>query len=535
MWLLRDVNREGDDPPLIDHLNSEVLRPTGQKDYDGVVNAIRTLFPEPLQCVSLPTPNLELGETLQEEENLDKYFIQEAEKLINGEGGIKASVRPKVGFNEGIKVTGVVLAELAETYITALNDKGAVPSLAGAWAAVIELKLAEEVEKSVSSYGEEIKAKLEGKLPMEHSIPDEDSEKPTLMGCHWEVFDTKKDKLGKKMRQIIPRPGPDDPPVEEGDLYKSMMKKFNDAIVEKGEGGIDTVEGIKSGKLLQFATDNLRESEKQCEKQWDELLKEHKVMEKSAKAINKYDSEVAFELCRSIERLQEDYRDGAIGPARDKVYSRRNEELEQTKEIMEAIPGPPQEVKVVGKATDRIKLQWKEPTIHPQSARKYIVRYRLENKKWEQVETTPTPERWCIVGDLKTSTTYEFEVRSWNDEIQQAWQEIDSMVKGRGLKSGTRLGRLARAALSVIGFVNGTIMAPLLSTGGMAAEAIETESKAKALGFLATIPFLATLGAPIVGGKVAYHVVKETSDWGNLEEQYVEESDSSSISSANSK
>ena len=118
-----------------------------------------------------------------------------------------------------------------------------------------------------------------------------------------------------------------------------------------------------------------------------------------------------------------------------------------------------------------------------------------------------------------------------NNEAHEARQEIQSLVKEGGLKSGTRLGRLARIALSAIGFVNGTIMAPVLSTGGMAAKAKESESTAKALGLLATIPFLATLGAPIVGGRVAYHVVKETGDWGDLEERYVEDSDASSANS----
>ena len=103
MWLLRDVIHEEEDPPLIEYLNAEVLKPTGQKDYDGIVTAIRTLFPPPLQCVSLPTPNLELGDTLQEEDNIDESFKEEAEKLINGEGGIKASVRPKGGVQGGYR------------------------------------------------------------------------------------------------------------------------------------------------------------------------------------------------------------------------------------------------------------------------------------------------------------------------------------------------------------------------------------------------------------------------------------------------
>ena len=530
MWLLRDVAREEGDPPLIDHLNSEVLKPTGQKDYDSIITAIRTLFPQPLQCVSLPSPSLESGEALEDEENVDEYFKEEADKLINGEGGIKASVEPKVGF-EGIEVTGVVLAELAEAYVAALNKKGSVPSLEGAWRAVMELKLAEEVEKSVSSYEEEMKEEVAEKLPMEHSIPEEDSDKLSLIGCHWRVFNAKQQELGSKMRQILPQPRPDDPPAEEGTLYKSMMGKLEKAIVEEGEGGIDTMEGIKSGKLLQFATDNNKESEKQCEKVWNELLEKHKVMDRTAKALNQYDSEEAVKLCESIEILQEDYKMSAVGPARDKVYSRRNESLEDTKKTLQCIPGPPQNVQVVGKATDRIKLQWKKPVIHPDAAKKYIVMFRLENKKWEEVEVTP--KQWCIVRNLKTNTKYEFKVASWNDEAHKAQKEIESLVKGKGLKSGTRLGRLARAALSAVGFINGTFMAPIISGPGAAAEAKDSKNKLKAIGIVASIPLLATLGAPVTGAIVAYKVVKNTSDWGDLEEGYIEEEDNANSTNTN--
>ena len=190
--------------------------------------------------------------------------------------------------------------------------------------------------------------------------------------------------------------------------------------------------------------------------------------------------------------------------------------------VLRSIPGPPTNVAVVGKARDAIKLQWDEPKINPEAATTYIVEYRKGASAW--IKDKETSEQWHIVRQLKSNTKYEFRVSSWNANAEKVKKTIEEMLQENtcgGLKMGTRLGRLARATLSTIGFLGGTAVAPLLSTIGMPALAMESEKKAVAAAACVSIPFFATLGAPIVGGRVAYHVMEATAACGDLEERYV--------------
>jgi hypothetical protein len=237
---------------------------------------------------------------------------------------------------------------------------------------------------------------------------------------------------------------------------------------------------------------------------------------------------MCFNVCMKIQDLRETYNAAAIGPAHEMVFSTRNRKWEDRELLLRSIPGPPTHVAVVGKAMDAIKLQWEKPNIHPEAATKYIVEFRKEGAAW--LKDTVTTEQWHIVRKLKSNTKYEFRVSSWNDEAEKVKKTIEEMLRGtnqKGLKMGTRLGKLARAALSTIGFLGGTAVAPLLATVGVPAFAMESERKAAAAACV-TIPFFATLGAPIVGGKVAYHVIQETGVWGDLEERYVPRKNASS-------
>lgn len=507
MWLLRDVinppcDENGEDIPLVDYLYTEVLKPIGQKDSDNIVNAICTLFPQPLLCNSLPPPSDDLTCSLETEENIDEDFIELSQEVI---GEIKANVQPKSGFYGNSKLTGSYLANLLEQYIKAINKKGSVPSLEGSWKAVIKLKLVEEAKSLVNSYQVEMETQLQGKLPMEESVAETDIDSPTLMGMHSKVFHEKKAVLCEKIRQMLPKS------AEESEVGKSVIAEFEHDVAQKESGE------VKSGILFQFMTKNLKESEKKCEELWEELQKSYEIREKSNRALNQYKAEICSEVCQCIQSLREEYNASAVGPAREKVFLRKNKDLEDTNELMCTIPGPPVNIAVVGKAKDKIKLQWDKPEINPDAAKKYVVKYKKTGtKKWQD---NVTNEQWYIIGGLRSNTKYEFIVASYNDEAQRAREEIDKMSKG--LLAGTRLGKLARTALSAIGFISGTAVAPILSPAGTAALATESSSKLKAFASILTIPFLSTLGAPIVGGTVVYHVIQETGDWGDLEECYV--------------
>ena len=525
MWLLRDVTNppmddNGEDMPLIDYLNDEVLKPTGQKDCDNIITAISTLFPQPLMCEYLPYPNDDPQEfSLEKEENVDEDFVEHLRILIDGEQGIKARIGPKVGYDKGTVITGSDLADLAKLYIEAINKKGSVPSLEGSWKAVIKLKLAKEAEELVVSYEKEMSTELDGDQPIEESMEDTDckSSSPTLMELHENVFAKKHEALVEKIRQLLPNPSQNESSgqPEESEDGRSVIQQFESSIVVRERGK------VKSGVLYKFITQNAEKSEKHCEELWKRLEQVCKIDDDFARALNQYNAELCFKVCMKIQNLREDYNNAAIGPARESVFSAKNRNWEDRELLLRSIPGPPTNVAVVGKSMDAIKLQWDKPEIHPDAATKYIVEFRKVGLAWvKDVETT---EKWHIVRRLKSNTKYEFRVLSWNDEAARVKKTIEDMLRGtnqKGLKMGTRLGKLARAALSTIGFLGGSAVAPLLATVGVPAFALESERKAAAAACV-TIPFFATLGAPIVGGKVAYHVIQETGVWGDMEEYFV--------------
>ena len=525
MWLLRDVinppmDDDGEDMPLIDYLNDEVLKPTGQKDCDNIINAICTLFPQPLMCEYLPLPNDDPQElSLEEEENLDEDFVEKLRVLIDGEQGIKACIGPKVGYDKGTVITGSDLADLAKLYIEAINKKGSVPSLEGSWKAVIKLKLAKEAEELVASYEKEMSAELDGDQPMEESMEDTDckSSSPTLMGLHEKVLAKKREALVEKIRQLLPNPSQNESTgqPEDSEDGQSVIQQFESSVVVRERGK------VKSGVLYKFITQNATKSEKLCEELWKQLEQNCKIDDDFARALNQYNAELCFKVCTKIQNLREDYNRAAIGPARETVFSAKNRNWEERELLLRSIPGPPTNVVVVGKAMDAIKLQWDQPEIHPDAATKYIVEFRKVGLAW--VKDVETSEKWHIVRRLKSNTKYEFRVLSWNDEAARVKKTIEDMLRGanqKGVKMGTRLGKLARAALSTIGFLGGTAVAPLLGPVGVPAFAMESERKAAAAACI-TIPFFATLGAPIVGGIVAYHVIQETGVTGDMEERYV--------------
>ena len=518
MWLLRDVtnfeyDENGKVKPLIHYLNEEVLRPTGQKDSDNVINAICTLFPQPLLCESLPRPDgdpsaLENGadNTSADENGADdtnEYFLKCLHKVIDV---TKGSIHPKVGFYEGemITVTGPILANLATSYIDDINEKDSVHSLEDSWKAVIKLKLEEEAESLVVSYEKEMNEKLRGedgelmgRLPMEESSQEVDSVKPTLMSLHEAVFQEKYKSLMDKVHCLLPKwsqsdamPGPTD--------VRSVIEKFEQKIVvkEKEYGK----EKVKSGILHKFTTANFEKSRSKCERLYNTLKKKYGIDENYARLLQQriYNEKLFCDGKTSIEKVREDYNAEAVGPARESVRSKMDESLQPLEDMLGSVPGPPVKLAIVGKGRDSIKLQWAEPIINPRAAKKYIVEYRQGKRAW--VKDAETTELWHIVKNLDSSTKYEFRVLSWNDEAYKEKRDVEEILKVanlediESLQTRTKLGKITSAILIATGFV---AAAPLIVTVGLPG--------------IVAIPFFATLGAPIAGGVVAVH--KVSGDW----------------------
>lgn len=541
MWLLRDVsNLEYDEngkvKPLIHYLNEEVLRPTGQKDSDNVINAICTLFPQPLLCEWVPPPDgdpstlencadginengadttIENGAVGINENgaNENEYFVQRLHEVINV---AKEGIHPKVGFYEGemITVTGPILANLATSYIDDINEKDSVHSLEDSWKAVIKLKLEEEAESLVVSYEKEMNEKLRGKdgelmgrLPMEESSEEADSDKPTLMSLHEVVFQEKCKSLMDKVHYLLPKWSQSDAMSGPTKDVRLVIEKFKQKIVVKEkEGG---KEKVKSGILHKFTTANFERSRSMCEGLWTTLKKNYEIDENYARLLQQriYNEKLFCDGKTSIEKVREDYNAGAIGPARESVRSKMDESLKPLEVMLCSVPGPPVNLVIVGKGRDSIKLQWAKPIINPEAAKKYIVEYRQGKRAW--VKDTETTELWHIVKNLDSSTRYEFRVLSWNDEASEEKRDIEEILKVanlediESLQAKTKLGKITSAILIASGFV---AAAPFIITVGLPG--------------IVAIPFFATLGAPIAGGVVAVH--KASGNWGDLEESYVQ-------------
>jgi hypothetical protein len=80
------------------------------------------------------------------------------------------------------------------------------------------------------------------------------------------------------------------------------------------------------------------------------------------------------------------------------------------------IPGSPQNVKVVGRGSDQIKLSWEPPEINPDAVEEYVVWKRIEGGEWEEVITTKKTK--ALVTGLKAHRKYEFNIIATNSLIK---------------------------------------------------------------------------------------------------------------------
>ena len=103
-------------------------------------------------------------------------------------------------------------------------------------------------------------------------------------------------------------------------------------------------------------------------------------------------------------KVTEAYSSQAVGPAASQVLERGLEKLSQFTTILKEIPGPPQNVRVVGKHSDRIKLSWDPPLENPEAVEEYVVYKRIEGGEWE--EAVRTEKTRAMVKGLK-STKFE--------------------------------------------------------------------------------------------------------------------------------
>ena len=146
------------------------------------------------------------------------------------------------------------------------------------------------------------------------------------------------------------------------------------------------------------------------------------------------------------------------------------------------VPGPPTGLTVAGRAEDKIKIAWKEPSINPTAVKQYQIEKRTRFKSWEPVGSPQSSDKLsAAVPGLETNKKYWFRVLAINDKGVKG----DSCEE---IKSETKFGPKTRYLLTGLGSVGGVI-------GGIVAAPI-------------TIP-VAAIGGAAGGARVVYDGVKE--------------------------
>ena len=414
LWLLRDVSlkmtdREGKELGPTEFLHTRVLA-SESGELTDLGKSLVSLFPS-LGCATLPIPSTKrdiIRGILEQQDKLKPAFNAAVDALIQQ---ILQKVAPKKGVDGTTTVTGKALAALAGGYVEAVNRPGVLPDLDQGWQAVVRLELKEVSYKLVREYEREMEEALEGNLPMEER---------NLLRIHQQTLKRKKSDLRKETCRVNPLHSSDEE-------IQPLLKQLEQDIVQWSQHSDDRERRVTGATLYRFTEKNFSLSKERCEKQLANLMAKSKVHHKVQEAIK---DSVPLDIQNEASQITEDYLRLAVGPAAHEVLRRGLSELSQLSDILQKIPGQPQNVEVIGRGHDRVKLSWDPPFHNPQAADEYVVYKRSESEGWEEaVRTTKTTalvkglksrsEIKLTIGPevLQPSIIHEFRVTARNDTI----------------------------------------------------------------------------------------------------------------------
>ena len=182
-------------------------------------------------------------------------------------------------------VTGSTLAALACGYVEAINTPGALPNLEQGWQAVIRLQIKDYTDELVREYEMEIEESLKGILPLEER---------NLMRIHDQILKEKKAKLWREVCHNI------NPLNSSAEDMEPILNQLNQEIIQLNQPDDREKEEIVAGVFFQFTTQNYSKSKRHCEELFRELVKDFKIKDKVAEALQ---SSKPFEVSVEIENV----------------------------------------------------------------------------------------------------------------------------------------------------------------------------------------------------------------------------------------
>ena len=406
LWLLRDValdvtNKRGELISPTEFLHTRVLASASGQLTD-LGRSLCGLFPS-LVCHTIPTPAIKpklIRNIVELQDQLTPAFNTAIDESIRH---ILQHVMPKKAIDGVSVVDGPALAALARGYVDAINIPGALPDLEQGWMAVIKLQLKEHSDKLVAEYEREMEASLQGNLPMEES---------NLTRLHQQTLNRKRESLQQETRRLDPLS------IICGDS-ESVQSRLEQVIVQRSAEG-----KVVGGVLFQFTTQNYSTSKHQCEVVFKELVESSGIHKKCNTAFMESQP---LDIRHQIQEIDEAYASQAVGPATDEVLEKGHVELNALGDLLKQIPGPPQDVKIIGTGSDRLKLGWEPPLQNPRAVESYVVWKRKEGNAWEKVRETKRTK--TLITGLKSNTSYEFRVIASNDLIKSIEATKNSVTK----------------------------------------------------------------------------------------------------------
>ena len=176
------------------------------------------------------------------------------------------------------------------------------------------------------------------------------------------------------------------------------------------------------------------------------------------------------------------------------------------------IPGKPTDVRQSSHYTSSVlKIRWNPPEENAQFVDHYEVEYKKKKKEFDKrhkFDVIVTAKLSATAKELSSDTKYAFYVRAVNKN-----GECSEKVR---IEAETSWKKAAKAALSPLVFLGGTVGGPVLVTaaGALAAGSLSLESRDSKAGAVGAGvaggiggALLGTVGAPFVGGAMAHYFV----------------------------
>ena len=484
VWLLRDVDciptsDDGKELSPTDYLTSVLQKNKSCSTSSTLLQNFPTF-----QCFTIPPPSADsdiLADIAANFEFLSPLFNARVDSTILW---LKANISAKVVGGSATKCDGKMLACLIEQYFTQISrSNGSIPTIQVSWLKAIELRLMKLADSLVSEYDRDMQAQLEGKLPMMEGTNGETGE--TLMNIHLQVFAKKRLQLQKDSLHFLSQA------KLTTSLELGIIREFDKQIAQ-----LDSKNQVTDGRLFRFIQANMKISEDICTAVYIDKYKPVDV-----KLRNILSSQMPGSVNRELEIFGKEYHKHARGPALQYIYSQMRAESLLLESHLQLIPGPVEDLRVVGADADRVKLKWMPTEVNSSSVETYEVLIKSKGKDWEVVGTRPKNSCSVLVVGLKSSTWYCLSVRAKSSKY--SGNKV-SVVRVRTLMSKSIQNTVHASAVVASPIVYPCMVA--YAAQGRITSGIMTRSPVDVVagGFMLTmVPFTAVVGMTPIAGQLA--------------------------------